>query len=116
NLLAVDESLAAARGVPVARTRLMIFAAASLVTGAVVAEVGPIGFVGLIVPHGVRAVVGADHRVLLPCSMLLGGAVLVVADTVARTALAPAELPVGVLTALIGGPLLVVLLIRSRSQ
>ena len=75
-------------------------------TGSVTAFTGPIGFIGLIVPHGLRIVFGADHRVLVPCSFLLGAAFLVVCDTVARTILSPTEVPVGVITAMLGGPVL----------
>jgi iron complex transport system permease protein len=89
------------------------YLAGSLLTGAVTALTGPIGFVGLIVPHAVRMRLGADHRVLLPASFLLGGAFLAVCDTAARTVLAPAEVPVGVITAMLGGPFFIWLL-RTR--
>ncbi|MEW6229693.1 MAG: iron chelate uptake ABC transporter family permease subunit, partial [Bacillota bacterium] len=91
--------------------------AASLVTAAAVAVGGIIGFVGLVVPHTVRLVLGPDHRVLLPASALAGGIFLVVADTLARVLISPAEVPVGVITALVGGPFFLYLLRRrKRSQ
>ena len=114
NLLSVDEGLAAARGVDVPRTRTLAFAAASLVTAAAVAQVGPIGFVGLLVPHASRALFGSDNRLLIPLSLLFGAAFLAFADAFARSIVAPAELPVGVITALLGGPTLVFILVRSR--
>jgi iron complex transport system permease protein len=90
-----------------------VYVVASLLTGLAVSLAGAIGFVGLIVPHLMRLVVGADHRALLPASALFGGGFLVVADTIARTALAPRQLPVGVLTALIGVPLFLLLLNKA---
>ena len=74
-----------------------------------------LGFVGMVVPHAVRMIVGADHRLLLPASALVGGMFLMVADTVARTVLAPTELPVGVVTALVGGPIFLYLLVKRRA-
>jgi iron complex transport system permease protein len=115
NLLAVGEDWAAARGVAVGRLMLAGYLAGSLVTGSVTSITGPIGFVGLIVPHALRLRLGADHRLLVPCSFLWGAAFLVVCDTVARTALAPVDLPVGVVTALLGGPFFIWLL-RSRRR
>jgi iron complex transport system permease protein len=85
-----------------------------MATGAAVSLGGPIGFIGIIVPHLVRLLVGADHRVVLPASALFGAAFLVTADVVARTAMAPVELPVGIITALVGGPFFLWLLIRQR--
>jgi iron complex transport system permease protein len=125
NQLALGEELAGARGVPVLWVQTLGFGAASLATGAVVATCGPIGFVGLIVPHAVRAVVGPDHRVLMPCAAILGGAFLIVCDWASRLAL-PAyghlrgldlkgtELPIGVITSILGGPFFLMLLLRSR--
>ena len=78
------------------------------------AVAGPIAFVGLIVPHTVRRLVGADHRLLLPCTFLAGGGFLVLCDTVARTIIAPTEFPVGIITSMLGGPFFIFLLIRSR--
>jgi iron complex transport system permease protein len=114
HLIAVDDESAAALGVNVARTERSVYVAASLVVGATVAVAGPIGFVGLIVPHAVRLLFGEDLRIVLPCSILLGASFLVLADTLARTLLGASELPVGALTALIGGPLFLVLLGRRR--
>lgn len=115
NLLAVGEEWAAARGVAVGRLMLAGYLAGSLVTGSVTSLTGPIGFVGLIVPHALRLRLGADHRLLIPCSFFWGAAFLVACDTVARLALAPAELPVGVVTAMLGGPFFIWLL-RSRRR
>ena len=92
----------------------MAFFSASLATGAAVSLGGPIGFIGIIVPHLVRLLVGADHRVVLPASALFGAAFLVACDVVARTVMAPMELPVGIITALIGGPFFLWLLVRRR--
>jgi iron complex transport system permease protein len=84
----------------------------SLATAAVLSVAGPVGFVGLIIPHTVRRISGFDHRIVLPASMLAGGAFLVLCDTLARTVLAPTEIPVGVITALVGGPFFVYILLR----
>jgi iron complex transport system permease protein len=115
NLLAVGEEWAAARGVNTARLMLTGYLTGSLLTGAVTALTGPIGFVGLIVPHALRLRLGADHRVLLPCSFFVGAAFLAVCDALARTVIAPAEIPVGVITALCGGPFFIWLL-RTRKR
>jgi iron complex transport system permease protein len=114
NLMAVGEEWAAARGVNVPRLILTGYLLGSFVTGSVTALTGPIGFVGLIVPHALRLRLGADHRVLIPCSFLLGAAFLAVCDTLARTVLAPTEVPVGVVTALLGGPFFIWLLRSKR--
>ena len=90
------------------------YIAGSVMTGSVTAFTGPIGFIGLIVPHALRIAFGADHRILIPCSFLLGAAFLAVCDTVARTVLAPTEIPVGVITALLGGPFFIWLLRSKR--
>ncbi len=113
NLFLFGEESAASLGVDVERTKRTLFVIASIVTAAVVSSVGVIGFVGLIIPHMVRMVTGPDHRVLVPASILLGGAFLVVSDTAARTIVSPLELPVGVLTALLGSPFFIYLLRRS---
>jgi iron complex transport system permease protein len=113
HLIAMDEESAAALGVDVRRVERMVYAASSLVVGVAVAVAGPIGFVGLIVPHAVRLVLGEDLRIVIPCSMLLGAGFLVAADTLARTLLGASELPVGALTALLGGPLFLALLARK---
>lgn len=114
NLLSLGREHAATRGLDVTRTQRLAFLSASIATGAAVSLGGPIGFVGIIVPHLVRLLVGADHRIVLPASALFGAAFLVACDLVARTILAPMELPVGVVTALLGGPFFLWLLVRSR--
>lgn len=116
NLLTLGEEAARSLGVEVERVKKLVFFATALVTGAVVAFSGIIGFVGLIVPHAVRLALGADHRLLLPMAGLTGGIFLMVADTVARTVFSPAEIPVGVVTALVGGPVFLYLLMNRRAQ
>jgi iron complex transport system permease protein len=111
NLITTGEHLAASRGVEVDRTKKMIFFAASLMVGAVVSICGPIGFVGLMVPHICRLLVGPNHRWLLPATWLFGGTFLTVCDAAARTVMAPIELPVGIITALLGGPFFLWLLL-----
>jgi iron complex transport system permease protein len=101
-------------GLEVDRARGRLLLAAAVVTAVVVSYAGPIAFVGLIVPHGARLLVGPGHRYLLPVVMLGGGAFLAVADCLARTVLAPAELPVGILTALVGGPFFLGLLFLRK--
>jgi iron complex transport system permease protein len=113
NLIARGELSARALGVPVSRLRLGIYVLASLLTALSVSLAGSIGFIGLIVPHLVRLAIGNDQRVLLPASVLAGGALLVAADVLARTLVAPQQLPVGVLTALIGVPVFLFLLTRQ---
>jgi iron complex transport system permease protein len=98
----------------VERVKRIILAAASLVVSAAVSVSGLIGFVGLMTPHAARLVLGPDHRLLLPASVLSGAIVMVLADLIARVVLAPVELPVGIVTALAGGPVFVWLLLRSR--
>ena len=110
NLLALGEETAAELGVDVERVKKLAFIFASLITGAVVSVSGLIGFVGLIVPHVVRMIWGPDHRFLLPASALVGAMLMVVADTLARTVMAPTEIPVGVVTAMGGAPFFVYLL------
>jgi iron complex transport system permease protein len=114
NLLLTGEELAASRGLDLSRLRLKVLGATSLMIGALVAVAGPIGFIGLIVPHILRRWVGHDHLFLVPACLLGGGAFLAVCDLAARTVMAPAELPVGVLTALLGGPFFLWLLILGR--
>ena len=113
NLFAVGEENAAALGVDVESSKRIVFLAASLLTGAAVAFAGIIGFVGLLVPHAVRSVVGNDQRVLLPVSAVTGAALLVAADAVSRAAFSPAELPVGAVTAAIGAPVFAWLLLKN---
>jgi iron complex transport system permease protein len=115
NLLSLGTEAAAARGVDVAGAQRLALVSASLATGAAVALAGPVGFVGIIVPHLVRLLVGPDHRVVLPASALFGASFLVICDLVARTAFAPMQLPVGVITAMLGGPFFLWLLLRHSS-
>jgi iron complex transport system permease protein len=116
NLLLTGEELAASRGVDLARLRRQALLATSLMIGALVAVAGPIGFVGLIVPHMLRRLVGHDHLFLVPACVLGGGAFLTLCDAVGRTVMAPAELPVGILTALLGGPFFLWLLVWRRRE
>lgn len=115
NVMALGEDTAHHLGVSVEKAKILVLFLASLVTALAVSMAGTIGFVGLVVPHIVRMVLGPDHRVLIPISALTGGLFLVWADTIARTALAPTELPVGVITALIGAPFFGYLL-RTRKK
>jgi iron complex transport system permease protein len=112
NLLSVSADAAATRGVDIARAQRLAFVSASLATAAAVSLAGPIGFIGIVVPHLVRLLVGVDHRLVLPASALFGAAFLVVCDLGARTLLAPIEIPVGVITAMLGGPFFLWLLVR----
>ena len=110
NLILSGEEYALQSGVNVQRLRLLSYLLASLITAASVSVCGLIGFVGLIVPHSVRLLFGPDHRLLLPASALVGASFLIASDTIARTLLAPTELPVGVITAAFGGPFFIYLL------
>jgi iron complex transport system permease protein len=114
DLISLGTESAAARGVDVKRSERVALVSASLATGAAVSLAGPVSFVGIIVPHLVRLMVGADHRLVLPASALFGGAFLVGCDLVARTIVAPLELPVGIVTAITGGPVFLWLLFRRR--
>ena len=114
NVLARGDDTAMALGVAVARTTLVLAALAALATAAAVTTAGSVGFVGLVVPHALRLVIGNDQRLLLPASALAGGTLLVFADTLARTVAAPIQLPVGVITALVGVPVFLALLARGR--
>ena len=116
NLLTLGEETARSLGVDVEQVKKLVFVAAALLTGAVVSFSGIIGFVGLIVPHALRLVVSADHRLLLPVAGFVGGMFLMLADTVARTALSPGEFPVGVVTALVGGPVFLYLLTNRNMR
>ena len=116
NLLTRGADMAQTLGVQVSRLRRGVYVVASLATAAAVTQAGAIGFIGLIVPHLVRLAVGNDQRLLLPASVLAGGSLLVVADTLARTLIAPQQLPVGVLTALIGVPVFLFLLTRDSQR
>lgn len=114
NVLLRGEALALALGVPAGRLRLRIYLVASLAAAAAVTTAGTIGFVGLVVPHALRLVCGNDQRMLVPASVLAGGVAVMGADLVARTIVAPAQLPVGVVTALIGVPAFLWMLARRR--
>ncbi len=114
NLIATGEDLAMSRGMNVARFKQGLFAAVSFMIGGIVAVCGPIGFVGMMVPHICRLMVGPDHRRLFPASVLFGGAFLTACDALSRTVLAPVEIPVGIITALIGGPFFLWLLLGRR--
>ncbi len=114
NLIATGEDIALSRGVDVKATVRVFYTSLTLAIGATVALVGPIGFVGIMIPHTVRLLFGADNRTLIPLSFVVGGAFLVICDTFARIILSPAELPVGIITALLGGPFFLWLLIRSK--
>ena len=116
NVLSRGELQAAIVGMPISGFRYLVFGAASLATAWSVTTVGVIGFIGLVVPHLVRLVSGSDHRIVLPASALAGGSLLVVADTLARTIMAPRQLPVGALTAAIGVPLFLILMSRNRES
>ncbi len=113
NLLAHGGQQAATLGVTVERLRLVLFLLASLLTATAVSLAGSVGFVGLVVPHMIRLVSGSDHRLLIPATVLLGGGLLILSDMLARTLLAPQQLPVGVITAMLGVPLFLYLLRRS---
>lgn len=114
NVMQLDEEQAQQLGVNVERVKLILLVAATLITAASVSFVGIIGFVGIIIPHAVRLVWGADHRFLLPLSVLTGAIFLILADVIARTVLAPTEIPIGVITALCGAPFFLYLLRRRR--
>jgi iron complex transport system permease protein len=114
NLMMIGERDAFALGVATARTRWLVFAAASLLTGTAVAAGGAIGYVGLLTPHLIRLVAGADNRLVLPASALGGALLALIADTLARTVFAPQELPTGAFTALLGAPLFIYLLLKHR--
>ena len=115
NLLLTGDELARSKGVNVKRLQKISFLLASVLIGGIVSMAGPIGFVGLIVPHVLRLLLGSDHRRLFPASLLLGGAFLVWCDTFARMIIYPTELPVGIITSLFGGPFFIFLLIRKQS-
>ncbi|MDH4236520.1 MAG: iron ABC transporter permease [Nitrospira sp.] len=116
NVLTQGEETARSLGIDTERTKKRLYALTALLTGAVVSVSGMIGFVGMVIPHAVRMAIGSDHRLLMPASVLVGGMFLVVSDTVARTAFAPAEIPVGVVTALAGGPFFLYLLLWRKDR
>jgi iron complex transport system permease protein len=112
NALSFGEEDARSMGVNITRTQITAFAIAAAITAIAVSLSGLIGFVGLLVPHAVRLVFGPDHRQLLPLSGIVGAIFLVIADTLARIIIAPAQLPVGVVTAILGGPFFLILLVK----
>lgn len=114
NHLTMGEDLASGHGVDTAAVQRRVFIGGGLATAAVVSLSGPISFVGLIVPHAIRQLTGHDHRIVLPASFFLGGAFLVICDTIARTVFSPIELPVGIITALVGGPLFIRILLSRN--
>ncbi|MFQ5444126.1 MAG: FecCD family ABC transporter permease [Nitrospinales bacterium] len=114
NLISSGVESAISRGVEVMKIQKVGIIAASMITGVVVAVSGPIGFVGLVVPHITRLIIGPDHRLLIPASMLFGASFLILCDAAARTVIAPTEIPVGIITAIIGGPFFVWLLRRQK--
>jgi iron complex transport system permease protein len=114
NVMQLDEEQAQQLGINVERTKLVLLGASTLITAAAVCFVGTIGFVGIIIPHAVRLIWGPDHRSLLPLSALAGAILLILADTVSRTAMAPNEIPVGVITAFLGAPFFLFLLRRKK--
>jgi len=116
DVMSVGENEARSLGLPVRRIRFIVILASSLGTAAIVSVVGLIGFVGIIVPHIVRLLVGISNRRILPISAALGAAFLVIADTIARTAIAPSELPIGVITAAVGAPVFVLILSFRKSS
>ncbi|PCJ30496.1 MAG: iron ABC transporter [Gammaproteobacteria bacterium] len=115
NLLTSGDDIALSRGVAVNTVRYILFFITSLCVGAIVAICGPIGFIGMMIPHISRLLIGSDHRYLIPASLLLGGSFLILCDTLARLIIAPAEIPVGVITTLLGGPFFLWLLIKSKA-
>ncbi|OPL10692.1 MAG: iron ABC transporter [delta proteobacterium ML8_D] len=115
NLMTTGEEIAISRGVNVWKTKNILFFATSLMVGGIVAICGPIGFVGMMVPHICRLLIGADHRYLTPATLMFGGAFLTLCDMLARTLIAPAEIPVGIITALLGGPFFIWLLLGKTS-
>ncbi|HSB44942.1 MAG TPA: iron ABC transporter permease [Nitrospira sp.] len=116
NVLTLGEETARSLGVETEGVKKQLFALTALLTGAIVSVSGMIGFVGMVVPHAVRLLIGSDHRLLLPASALVGGMFLAVADTLARTIMAPAEIPVGIVTALAGGPFFLYLLLCRKDR
>jgi iron complex transport system permease protein len=116
NILTLGEEPARSLGIDTERVKRYILMTAALVTGAVVSVSGMIGFIGMVVPHAMRLLLGADHRVLLPASALAGGMFLMTADTFARSVFAPSELPVGIMTALAGGPFFIYLLMWRKDR
>ena len=116
NIMAFGEESARSLGVDTERTKRYIFLLSALMTGAVVSVSGMVGFIGMVIPHAVRLLFGADHRLLMPAAALVGGAFLMIADTFARTFFSPSEVPVGIMTALAGGPFFIYLLVWRKDR
>jgi len=116
NILTLGEESARSLGIETEQVKRLVYLLSALITGAVVSVSGMIGFVGMVIPHAVRLMFGADHRLLLPASALIGGMYLMIADTAARTLLSPAEIPVGIITALAGGPFFIYLLVWRKDR
>jgi len=116
NLFTLGEDIALSRGVDVKKIKALLFFATSLMIGGIVSVCGPIGFIGMMAPHICRLLIGAEHHFLTPASFVFGGAFLVFCDTLARILIAPAEIPVGVITALLGGPFFLWLLLSGSSE
>ncbi|MBZ5758823.1 MULTISPECIES: FecCD family ABC transporter permease [Rhizobium] len=116
NAITLGEAAAFHMGVPVQRLKTVAILVVAAATGASVAVSGGIGFVGIVVPHALRMVIGPDHRYLLPASALLGGTLLIFADVLARTIVSPAEMPIGIITAAVGGPFFLWILLRNRTR
>ncbi len=116
NIMTVGEESARSLGIETEQVKRRVYIVSALITGAVVSVSGMIGFVGMVIPHAVRLMLGADHRLLLPASALVGGMYLMAADTMARTILDPTEIPVGIVTALAGGPFFIYLLVWRKDR
>ncbi len=116
NIMTLGEESARSLGIETERVKRHVYVVSALITGAVVSVSGMIGFVGMVIPHAVRLMLGADHRLLLPAAALVGGMYLMTADTVARTLLDPTEIPVGIVTALAGGPFFIYLLVWRKDR
>ena len=114
NQLAFGKEMAAGHGVNITRVQKQVFLGTGLSTAAAVSMAGPIGFVGLIIPHAVRRLTGVDHRVVLPASFCLGGSFLTLCDLIARTVVSPTEMPVGIITAIVGGPVFLKILLKKN--
>ena len=116
NLISLGDERASQLGVHIDRVKIILLVLASLMAAAAVSVSGIIGFVGLITPHILRIIVGPNHKILYPTSAIAGGVVLLMSDTIARTILSPREIPVGIITSIIGVPFFLYLLIRSKKQ
>jgi iron complex transport system permease protein len=116
NVLTLGEESARSLGIDTEHVKRVVYILSALITGAVVSVSGMIGFIGMVIPHAVRFLLGADHRLLLPASACIGGMYLVSADTLARTLLTPGEIPVGIITALAGGPFFIYLLMWRKDR